>query len=393
MPPNKNIPTDMPYPVQSPHNYEITGRHANRRGQALLALAASAVTAMGVGVYMSGDASDPSSSHLERPPAATAEPFEHAPDISLPPTTIPPAPEGIPAPVIVPKPKEMQTTTTTVAPNVAMSEATVQPEAKKPVLLDQETVTQISKKMGYKGFEGREFELGEVIETDNTTVKILKLDGAEQSVTTDKLSTYLDAVEKLADQQVSFSTDLQLGTGTATEITFEASSNDLSPKDNIHYVIFVAPGQSLDELTSPIKGFPEASTKVLPYENLSVTLLRDVRGQERDGLPSNEYNALTEMIVANLMVEMNADSIAKVDSGKIDMSNLDATALQDRKWELNRLGTDIFANSEASAILHAKEGTSYSSYASKVKNTPMRAFAKLKAFLYPVPAERYKTAA
>ena len=377
----------MPYPVQSPHNYEVAGRHANRRGQALLALAASAVAAMGIGVYMSGDASDPSSSHLGRPPDATAEPFDHAPDISLPPTTI------MPAPVIVPKPKEMQTTTTAVAPKVAMSEATVQPEAKKPALLDQETVTQISKKMGYKGFEGREFELGEVIETDNTTVKILRLDGAEQSVTTDKLSTYLDAVEKLADQQVSFSTDLQLGTGTATEITFEALSNDLSPKDNIHYVIFVAPGQSLDELTSPIKGFPEASTKVLYYENLSVTLLRDVRGQERDGLPSNEYNALTEMIVANLMVEMDADSIAKVDSGKIDMSNLDATALQDRKWELNRLGTDIFANSEASAILHAKEGTSYSSYVSKVKNTPMRAFAKLKAFLYPVPAERYKTAA
>ncbi len=262
-------------------------------------------------------------------------------------------------------------------------------EAKKPELqpLGAAEVESIKLATGYNGlFEHSLGVVDRFKSPGGNDIVIVSVDGGEMTVSMEKFKSYIQAAETDAASRPTFKSQLQIGPGTAgvENIAFEIGPSRLkSNSSDTQYYFFAGAKQDLTQLASPVKAFEYAFTINRPGNKMTATIVKPQSGEASPGVPSNEFNMLTEVIQANIMPSLSKDA-EDILTNEQDLSYLTTTTdplkrLQDARSALLLLGREIYAGSKAYSWLYEK---SFDEYSRKAPTIQLVDYPKNGAFFF-----------
>lgn len=272
-------------------------------------------------------------------------------------------------------------------------------EAKAPEQLPSLSVEEIKKIEDTTGYtELSKHTLG-VIERfksnkndpNSNNIVIIGIDGAEMTVSVEKLKSYITAAEVEAAKRPSFTSRIQLSPGTSgvkdIDFTIEPSRiNKTLPVTQ--YYMFASLEQNLPALAKPHTATGSAFTINRQNKQITLTLLQPQAGEVSPGVSTDDYNALAEALQANIEPGLTLSS-EQILTATTDLSNLTATTdpikkLQNARAELLKYGRDVFVGSKAYSWLYRGSATEYGRRAPSI---PLVDYPKLNAYFFTTSSD------
>jgi hypothetical protein len=237
---------------------------------------------------------------------------------------------------------------------------------------------------GYHGLRSHRFDVADAFHAGGTKTVVVRLDHAPLGVTRHALRRQLALAARLSAQRPHFASKLRLDSRAKQRITFHvAPANVLTPqRDYVRYLIFTRQGERLANLTRPQR-IPDiqALTVIDAAHRINVTLLQDRAKGATWGprLPAAKLFAMVESLNTSSYVFLTPKMLRRLEREHIN-SNL-----------VLALGREIWSNSLGFAILAARAGTPYPSYARQAARLRFGFYRKYDLRYLTVSAAQYRS--
>lgn len=234
---------------------------------------------------------------------------------------------------------------------------------------------------GFRALRSHRFHIAHTVSTGAITTVVVRLDGARLDVSQRRLRTDLRQAARIAATRPSFATTISLD-GKRRKVRYDvAPVGVLAPhRSYLRYLIFTPHDEPLAAITSPRRVPPvQALTAIDVARRINVTLLQDTAGRATwgPGIPAASLFATVE--------SLNTSSYLYVAPKTLDR----LTAHHANTRDLVALGREIWANSLGFAILSARAGTSYRTYARQAGRLRFHIYRHSSLRYLTVPATEY----
>jgi hypothetical protein len=216
-------------------------------------------------------------------------------------------------------------------------------------------IRRIVKMTGYQGMRSHRFDVAGSFRAGGANTVVVRLDGARLGVSLPRLRHDVRLAAGLAANRPTFTRRVKLGR-SLHRISYDvAPAGVLSPQEPyVRYVIFTPQREPLAALTRPQRVPPvQALTVIDAAHRLNVTLLQDTARNTTWGrrIPAARLFAMIEGLNTTSYVYVAPQTFERLAKQHVNTGKLVA------------FGREIWSNSLGFAILSARIGVAYSSYA------------------------------